>query len=184
MVAPFLGLPRPGQLVLARAAGNVLVVHRLVDVEMGTACRIYRLQGDAEIAPDTGVLREDLLGRVIAVVRDGRRLPIEDPSFAPPAGQERRARRRRGRRALRAVSLVVTVLLCAFGVVAALAWNTAITQAVQKWIGTDSGRISALFIYALVITAIGVTVIVLLGRLATRINAEPVEFKYPIPPRA
>jgi hypothetical protein len=82
------------------------------------------------------------------------------------------------------VATMISLATAAFGVVAALAWNTAITEAVQKWIGTDSGRISALFIYALVITAIGVTVIVLLGRLATRINAEPVEFKYPIPPRA
>jgi len=131
VVAPFLGLPRPGQLVLARAAGNVLVVHRLVDVELGTTRRIYRLQGDAEIAPDTGVLREDLLGRVIAVVRDGRRLPIEDPCFAPPAGLERRARLRRGRRALRAVSLVVTVLLCAFGVVAAQEGSAAPAQQEQ-----------------------------------------------------
>src|SRR5439155_13931525 len=64
VVAPFLGLPRPGQIVLARGAGNVLVVHRLVDVELGTGRRIYRLQGDAETAPDAGVLREDLLGRV------------------------------------------------------------------------------------------------------------------------
>ena len=79
VVAPFLGLPRPGQLVLARVAGNILVVHRLVDVELGQGRRIYRLQGDAEAAPDVGVLREDLLGRVIAVVRDGRRLPIHPP---------------------------------------------------------------------------------------------------------
>ncbi len=131
VVAPFLGLPRPGQLVLARGAGNVLVVHRLVDIEMGTGRRIYRLQGDAEAAPDTGVLREDLLGRVIAVVRDGRRLPIDHPSFAPPAGLRRRARSRRGRRALRAVSLVVTVLLCAFGVVAAQEGSAAPAQQEQ-----------------------------------------------------
>jgi hypothetical protein len=82
------------------------------------------------------------------------------------------------------VATMISLATAAFGVVAALAWNTAITEAVQKWIGTDSARISALFIYALVITGIGVTVIVLLGRLATRINAEPVEFKYPVPPRA
>jgi len=30
---------------------------------------------------------------------------------------------------------------------------------------------------------VGVVVIVLLGRLAARINAEPVEFKYPVAPR-
>jgi hypothetical protein len=81
------------------------------------------------------------------------------------------------------VATMISLATAAFGVVAALAWNTAITEAVQKWIGTDSGRISALFIYALVITAIGVTVIVLLGRLAGRIGADPLEFRYPTPPR-
>src|SRR5207245_2173190 len=83
VVSPFLGLPRPGQIVLARTAPNLLVVHRLVSVDMGAARRVYRLQGDAEGAPDDGVLREDLLGRVTAVIRNGGRLPIDDPRFAP-----------------------------------------------------------------------------------------------------
>src|SRR5262249_7118227 len=88
-------------------------------VELGSGRRVYRLQGDAEPAPDAGVLREDLLGRAIAVVRDGRRLSIDDPAFEPPETVRRRARSRRARRVLRAVSLVGAVLLCALGVVAA-----------------------------------------------------------------
>jgi len=119
VVAPFLGLPDPGQIVLARAAGGLLVVHRLVDVEMRSGRRVYRLQGDAETAPDAGVLREDLLGRVIAVVRDGRRWPADDPSFYPPAGFARRSLARRCRKALRPLALLVATLLCALGVVAA-----------------------------------------------------------------
>jgi len=35
-----------------------------------------------------------------------------------------------------------------------------------------------------VITLVGVVVIVLLGRLAARIKAEPIEFKYPGMPRS
>ncbi len=117
VVSPFLGLPRPGQIVLARAHPGVLVVHRLVDVELRAGRRIYRLQGDAEPAPDAGVLREELLGRVTAVVRDGRRLPIEDPRFTPGSEARRLSAGRRVRRLLRGAGLVVTALLCLFGIV-------------------------------------------------------------------
>jgi hypothetical protein len=81
VVAPFLGLPRPGMIVLARDSTSTLAVRRLVGIEMGALRRVYRLRGDSGNAPEAGVLREDLLGRVIAVVRDGRRLPIDDSRF-------------------------------------------------------------------------------------------------------
>ena len=119
VVSPFLGLPRPGQIVLARTGPNLLVVHRLVSVEMGGGRRLYRLQGDAERAPDDGVLREDLLGRVTAVVRNGSRLSIDEPMFAPDARARRLASRRRARRLLRGAGLVIAALLCAFGIVTA-----------------------------------------------------------------
>ena len=81
------------------------------------------------------------------------------------------------------VATMISLASAAFGVVAALAWNTAITEAFTKWLGTSAGKIGALFVYAVVVTLIGVVVIVMLGRLAGRINAEPVEFKYPAPPK-
>ena len=82
------------------------------------------------------------------------------------------------------VATMISLASAAFGVVAALAWNTAITAAVNRWlIGNNPARISVLFVYAVVITVIGVVVIVILGRLAGRIKAEPVEFKYPGVPR-
>ncbi len=77
------------------------------------------------------------------------------------------------------IATMIALASAAFGVVAALAWNSAITQLFLKLFPNESERISALFLYALVVTLIGVLVIVLLGRVATRINAEPVEFKYP-----
>jgi len=127
VIAPFLGLPRLGQMVLARGAPDLLLVHRLVDVEMQSGRRVYRLQGDNEMAPDAGVLREDLLGRVISVVRDGRRLSADEPAFDPPAGAGRRALARRARKALRALVLLVTAFLCALGVVAAQEGTAAVT---------------------------------------------------------
>jgi hypothetical protein len=81
------------------------------------------------------------------------------------------------------VATMISLASAAFGVVAALAWNGAITTWFTNVYPSDSTRGTALFIYAGVVTLIGVTVIVLLGRLATRINAEPVEFKYPTAPK-
>src|SRR5919109_2624366 len=61
------------------------------------------------------------------------------------------------------VATMISLASAAFGVVAALAWNTAITSAFAEAFGT-AGRLSALFVYAVVVTLIGVIVIVLLGR--------------------
>ena len=80
------------------------------------------------------------------------------------------------------VATMISLASAAFGVVAALAWNSAITALFNRYFEAGA-RLGALFIYAVVVTLIGVLVIVLLGRLATRISAQPVEFKYPAPPR-
>ncbi len=78
------------------------------------------------------------------------------------------------------VATMISLATAAFGFVAALAWNTAITEAFTRAFGALSrAKISALFIYAVVVTLVGVIVIVALGRLAARIRTEPIEFKYP-----
>jgi uncharacterized membrane protein YjjP (DUF1212 family) len=82
------------------------------------------------------------------------------------------------------VATMISLASAAFGVVAALAWNSAITEVFNKYITTRGGRVTALFIYAVIVTLIGVTVIVFLGRLAGRLNAAPVEFKYPGVPKS
>ena len=83
------------------------------------------------------------------------------------------------------VATMISLASAAFGVVAALAWNSAITALFDRYFPNKEGapHISALFIYAVLVTLIGVIIIVLLGRLAGRINAQPVEFKYPSPPK-
>jgi sorbitol-specific phosphotransferase system component IIBC len=82
------------------------------------------------------------------------------------------------------LATMISLASAAFGVVAALAWNSAIQAVLQHLIKADNTRISVLFIYAFVITLIGVVVIVTLGRLAARLSAEPVEFKYPGVPKS
>jgi hypothetical protein len=81
------------------------------------------------------------------------------------------------------VATMISLASAAFGVVAALAWNSAITKWFEQFSG-ETAELSALFIYAVLVTVAGVVVIVILGRLAARINAQPVEFKYPAVPKA
>jgi hypothetical protein len=81
------------------------------------------------------------------------------------------------------LATMISLASAAFGVVAALAWNSAITAVFNRYF-SGSGRIGALFVYAVLITLIGVVVIVVMGRLAARLSAEPVEFKYPGVPRS
>lgn len=66
---------------------------------------------------------------------------------------------------------MISLASAAFGVVAALAWNSAITALVKQIFGTG-GQIISLFVYAILITVIAVIVMVNLGKLAER-TAEP-----------
>jgi len=117
IVVPFLGLPRPGQIALVRRDG-IQVAHRLIEVEITITGRRYRLQGDAEAAPDTLVRRQDLMGRVTEVVRDGRRLPIDESPRALRQALRRLAMRRRTR-LLRGAAVIILATLSALGISAA-----------------------------------------------------------------
>jgi polysaccharide export outer membrane protein len=118
VIAPCLGLPRPGQILMMRAGGT-LVAHRLVRVEMRGGRRWYRTQGDAARALDAGVLREDILGHVVAVLRDGARLTLDDGPVARRAALLRLALRRRGAGIARRAAVALLAVLCALGWTAA-----------------------------------------------------------------
>jgi hypothetical protein len=62
---------------------------------------------------------------------------------------------------------MIALASAAFGVVAALAWNSAITALVKQIFGTG-GQIVSLFIYAILVTVLAVVVMVNLGKLAER----------------
>jgi hypothetical protein len=62
---------------------------------------------------------------------------------------------------------MIALASAAFGVVAALAWNSAITALVKQVFGTG-GQIVSLFIYAILVTILAVIVMVQLGKLAER----------------
>jgi uncharacterized BrkB/YihY/UPF0761 family membrane protein len=80
------------------------------------------------------------------------------------------------------LATVIALLTTAFGVVVALAWNTALTKAVEES-GLSSGdQVLSFFVYAIIITLLAVAVIVVLGRLASRVGAQPIQFTYPVKP--
>jgi hypothetical protein len=62
---------------------------------------------------------------------------------------------------------MIALASAAFGVVAALAWNSAITALFKQIFGT-SAQIVSLFIYAIVVTIIAVIVMVWLAKMAER----------------
>ncbi len=77
IVTPFLGLPRPGQMVMARHQGRI-VVRRLIEVRMVGGRRRYCLSADAAPGRRLAVLREDLIGRPTAILRRGILCSLDD----------------------------------------------------------------------------------------------------------
>ncbi|HLD34036.1 MAG TPA: DUF5654 family protein [Candidatus Nanoarchaeia archaeon] len=59
------------------------------------------------------------------------------------------------------------LITAAFGLVAALAWNNAITKIFEKFFGTQS-TIYAMLIYALIVTIIAVIATLIIGRASDR----------------
>lgn len=64
-----------------------------------------------------------------------------------------------------------TLVTTAFGLIAALAWNTAITTLVHAFLPTGS-ELVMLFVYALVVTALAVFVGMVLSRAASRMGLD------------
>ena len=77
------------------------------------------------------------------------------------------------------VATLLAVVSTALGVVVALAWNEALSALFRHLFKTEGSRVVGLLIYAASITAVAVVVIVSLGKLAHRLDAEPIEFKFP-----
>lgn len=76
-----------------------------------------------------------------------------------------------GKRTGRAVYLTTMISLAsaAFGVIAALAWNAAITE-LFKLVLPEASGVAGLFVYAIIVTLIAVFVMVNLGRAAQRLQ--------------
>ena len=63
------------------------------------------------------------------------------------------------------ISKVTILIISAFGLIAALAWNSAIQTAVTQFLGTSS-QLGGLVAYAIIVTVLAVIVTIYLSRLA------------------
>lgn len=68
-----------------------------------------------------------------------------------------------------ALKTMITLATSGFGLVAALAWNSAIIELFNRVFGKASGLVG-LFTYAVLVTVIAVIVTTKLGRMAQRIE--------------
>jgi hypothetical protein len=68
------------------------------------------------------------------------------------------------------IETVAALMTAAFGVLAALAWNSAINALVTEYIESGSGWI-ALMIYAVIVTIIAVIAIIVIARAAAKAKA-------------
>jgi len=63
-----------------------------------------------------------------------------------------------------------TLITAGFGLVAALAWNDAIKSIVAKVFGSPGDQITAMVIYALIITLVAVLATVWISRIAQKVK--------------
>ncbi|MCX6806707.1 MAG: DUF5654 family protein [Candidatus Berkelbacteria bacterium] len=69
------------------------------------------------------------------------------------------------------VKTLTTFVVSAFGLVAALAWNKAITEIISKYLTPGSSIISWI-LYAILVTIVAVLVTIYLGRLTEKFKIE------------
>lgn len=74
------------------------------------------------------------------------------------------------------VKTVTTFIVSAFGLVAALAWNKAITETINKYL-TPGQSLASWFLYAIFVTFFAVLITIYLGRLAEKYKQEEEEEK-------
>jgi len=70
------------------------------------------------------------------------------------------------------IKMMLQLATSAFGLVAALAWNEAISTLVRRIFKTN-GELASLFVYAVIITALAVFITTRLAKLSEKINAKP-----------
>jgi hypothetical protein len=129
----------------------------------------------APVPPEPATQAEDAAARAERAARQAEQSKQDASALAAAARDAAvEAARRAGRFSREFLVTVISVVTTAFGVVVALAWNTALTKALEHFSGGT--EVAALFVYALLITFLAVLAIVIMSRIARRIGAEPVPF--------
>jgi len=71
------------------------------------------------------------------------------------------------------LATMISLSSAAFGVIAALAWNSAISDLIKQYLPGGKGILPE-FLYAAIVTVIAVVVMVNLGKLAERSGAKSI----------
>jgi hypothetical protein len=69
------------------------------------------------------------------------------------------------------VATMIALASAAFGVIAALAWNSAISDLIKQLLPAGKGIITE-FIYAIIVTIVAIIVLNMLGKLAERAGGQ------------
>ncbi|MGQ0536153.1 MAG: DUF5654 family protein [Methanobacteriota archaeon] len=69
---------------------------------------------------------------------------------------------------LEVLDKIAALMTAGFGLVAALAWNSAIQEGFKQYIPATGTQLTALFIYAVVVTAVAVFFMIWIGRISAR----------------
>jgi len=77
------------------------------------------------------------------------------------------------------LATLVAVVSTALGVVVALAWNEALQAIFDNYFNSRFSKVLGNLIYAVLITTIAVIVTISMGKLARRLDAEPIKFAFP-----
>jgi len=72
------------------------------------------------------------------------------------------------------IEKIAALITAAFGLIAALAWNTAIQEIFRLIFGDQSGVLAMIF-YAVIVTIIAVVVTIWIGRVAEKHTGKKVE---------
>ena len=71
------------------------------------------------------------------------------------------------------LATMIALFSAAFGVIAALAWNVAITDLIHQYLPAGKGILPE-FIYAVLITIVAVVVMVQMGKAAERVGGKSI----------
>jgi hypothetical protein len=69
------------------------------------------------------------------------------------------------------IQSMITLASAAFGLVAALAWNDAIKETINRLLG-GSENLASKYIYAVVATLLAVVIVLVLARIAVKVGGE------------
>ena len=69
------------------------------------------------------------------------------------------------------IEKIAALLTAAFGLVAALAWNGAIQALFKQYFG-DAENLTAMILYAVIVTIIAVVITIWIGRIAAKAKSE------------